>query len=1455
MIESTPQPDTLTAGAVRGPNAAEQLYRLWRQGDQPDVDGFLVGAGDLSPSEAAAVLRVDQRERWRQGEGVSAEAYLQRHPAVAADAEAALDLIFNEFLIRGQCGDPPPLDKFLGRFPEHAEVLRAQIELHQVVAGSRGHDLGSTVSPGPAEGSGDGAAPPAPPTVPGYEILGEVGRGGMGVIYKARHLALNRLVALKMISAGVYAGPAERARLRTEAEAAARLRHPNVVQVYEVGSADGLPYLALEWMDGGNLAQALNGRPLLPRSAAELVGLLARAVQAAHDQGVVHRDLKPANILFAGPAAGGLPGVPKVADFGLAKDIAGGAGPTASATVLGTPSYMAPEQADGRARDAGPAADVYALGAILYECLTGAPPFCGATPLDILDQVRSREPQSPSRLQPGLPRDLVTVCLKALAKEPARRYASAAALADDLGRFLADRPVMARPVRLWERGWRWCRRNPVLSGVSAVAAALLLALLIGGWVASLVVRERNLAIADRQRAERAERELKVRSHLARAAAYRRSGQPGQRLRCLDELRAALRLDPSPEERAEIRSEAAAALVLPDVEVVAEWEGRPEGTVGQAFDGELRRYARLDTDGTVTLHRLNGSAAEEVARFSVPGPPPFGGPWVSPDGRIVVTDRGSVRNGWGSEAFSAWEFDWQRPELAPKPLFTDPAGIVSAAFRHDGRRLAVGHALQKAVSLYDLETGQRCWQISLPDFAQVVAYQPDGDVVAVQQGVEVLLLEGATGRELRGLRPDDKKLKRIANLAWHPDGRRLAVIYDDARIHLWDVRVGQEVAAPWGEYSDGGAVAAFNEAGDRLLSYDWSRQAHLWDALSGRRLMTLPGVFVPQFSRDGTLLGTQQLGNRLRLWRVVPGREFRVFRHRTGEGLQFLEVPVPHAAGRVLAAVSQEGPCFFDLASGEELAWARLRSPGITSWRGFLSPGGWLMSEPSGSLYWPARPDPVRDGVLRVGPPSALSGTGQSGISFSPDGKILVMADGDGALVLNRDAAAPYRFRVGPQHNVRDTAVSPDKRWVVTCSWWADPVSDVRVWDARTGEPIRELPLRGGTYAAWFSPDNRWLVTTCFGVECRLWEAGTWREVRHYRDAYVAFSPDGRVMALSDAAGQIRLVEPATDREVARLTGPEPSSYERGCFAPDGTRLIAVDRDRHEVCCWDLRAIRAGLRELGLDWDLPPFPPEAPAGPAPRVEVDRGFLAHEADYPDPAAAIALFNVVLVLQPSNPEAYLQRGRAWGRSNHPQEAIADYSTFLALAPDDPRRGDVLFRRANNFDRLGDAEAALRDLTEIARLDPEQLPSPCFLAGCFNDHAWRLVTGQADRRQPETALPLARAAVRLEPDSHSYRNTLGLVYYRLGRWREAVATLEPNLPRDPGQAAWDLYILAASYHHLGDATRAREQFDRAARSEAENSSRLSQGLRTQLHAFHVEAEEVLRGPPGSVKRVGRAP
>jgi serine/threonine protein kinase/tetratricopeptide (TPR) repeat protein len=335
--------------------------------------------------------------------------------------------------------------------------------------------------------------------VANYEVLGVLGRGAVGVVYKARQLGLNRLVALKMLLAGSHAGQRELARFRIEAEAVARLRHPNIVQVYEVGEHNGLPFFSLEFVEGGSLHQKMGGKPLPARDAAEIGEALSRAMYYAHQQNIIHRDLKPANILVTPD------GVPKITDFGLAKRLeeTEESSQTRTGTLMGTPSYMSPEQAEGRTRDIGPLSDQYTLGAILYEMLTGRPPFLGATLLDTIQQVRRQEPVPPTQLQAKTPHDLEVICLKSLQKEPSKRYGHAGELADDLRRFLRGEPIRARPVSLPERTWRWCRRNPRLASLySAVCMLMLLAMVIGSVLGVRMLREQQAVTRIRDQAER-----------------------------------------------------------------------------------------------------------------------------------------------------------------------------------------------------------------------------------------------------------------------------------------------------------------------------------------------------------------------------------------------------------------------------------------------------------------------------------------------------------------------------------------------------------------------------------------------------------------------------------------------------------------------------------------------------------------------------------------------------------------------------------------------------------------------------------------------------------------------------------------------------------------------------------------------------------------------------------------
>lgn len=466
---------------------------------------------DLEP--LMTVLREDQRRRWMAGERFGVSSYLIVRPELRRDSEAVFELLYREWLLREELGERPDFAEYFAVFPEFAERLRMQIEVHEALEIEEGWACATESGSGKfvAIGCDDERTlvDVAVPDVPGYEILGELGRGGMGVVFRARQLRPNREVALKMILAGRYASRRDLNRLQNEAEAIATLDHPNIVPVLDLGEHEGLPYFTMRLIAGGSLAR----RPSMflddPRAAARLVLVIAGAVHHAHQRGILHRDLKPANILLDDE------GQPHVTDFGLAKRIQSDVDLTLPGSVLGSPAYMAPEQASGDLSKITTATDVYGLGAILYTMLTGLPPLQNSSADDALDRLRNVDPPAPSRINSRVPRSLETVCRKCLEKDPTRRYTSAADLAADLRRWLGGEPIAARPVSPVTRCWLWVRRRPVQA---ALAASLLAALVAGSvgvgtqWRRAEthrrdLIRERRLLLAS----EASEREGRLRS--------------------------------------------------------------------------------------------------------------------------------------------------------------------------------------------------------------------------------------------------------------------------------------------------------------------------------------------------------------------------------------------------------------------------------------------------------------------------------------------------------------------------------------------------------------------------------------------------------------------------------------------------------------------------------------------------------------------------------------------------------------------------------------------------------------------------------------------------------------------------------------------------------------------------------------------------------------------------------
>jgi tRNA A-37 threonylcarbamoyl transferase component Bud32 len=467
--------------------------------DEP-IRGMERGGNDPSaqvapPKDALENALDEQRRDWFSGKRTRAADLLRRLFSVSSNPADAADLIYHEYLLRVELGESPDWKEYLRDFPRYAERLQFLRQADQLVAQALG---------------ASNRAEAATAHLDDYELLEELGRGGMGVVFKARQKSLNRLVAVKMLRAGRASSGRERKRFKNEAEAVARLQHPNIVQIYEVGEADGRQFLSLEFVAGQSLARHLDETPLAARQAASLVETLGRALHYAHEKQVIHRDLKPSNVLIAGTLGRG---IPKVTDFGLAKQLDDRAD-TLTIAILGTPSYMAPEQVDAKIGAADRRTDVYGLGAILYELLTGRPPFRAESPMQTLKQVAEAEPARPRLLNPAVPRDLETVCLKCLEKHPAHRYESAAALADDLARFVKGEPVRARPIGPGGRVVRWCRRNPLVASLTAV---LVLAL-VGGIAG--IARQWRHAVASDLEAEQLLNELILSSPVVPVVGYR-----------------------------------------------------------------------------------------------------------------------------------------------------------------------------------------------------------------------------------------------------------------------------------------------------------------------------------------------------------------------------------------------------------------------------------------------------------------------------------------------------------------------------------------------------------------------------------------------------------------------------------------------------------------------------------------------------------------------------------------------------------------------------------------------------------------------------------------------------------------------------------------------------------------------------------------------------------------------
>jgi eukaryotic-like serine/threonine-protein kinase len=963
----------------------------------------------------------------------------------------------------------------------------------------------ATAPNGPATTAGrppDGAAPEGP-HVPGYEVLSELGRGGMGVVYKARQLGLHRTVALKMILSGGLAGASDRARFKAEAEAVARLHHPNIVQIYEVGEAEGCPYFSLEYVDGGSLDRKLRGAPQPPRQAAYLVRGLAHAVHYAHQHGIVHRDLKPVNILLAsateggpadsvhaeGPTVARTYGVPKIADFGLAKDLAQDLVQTQSGSILGTPSYMAPEQAEGHVHSIGPWTDVYALGAILYEMLTGKPPFRGATAIETLSLVVHHEPVKPTHLQPKTDRDLETICLKCLQKEPKKRYASAQELADDLGRFLDDQPIRARPAGRAERAWKWARRRPAAAALVAVSALAALALAAGG-----AVYNARLARALRLAEDRAEesRQTLVRLHVANGTGLVESGDGFAALPWFTE---ALRLDAG-REGMHRRRIAAALHAYP--RLAALWAHG--GAVNDArFSPDGRTVATAADDGLVRLRdAAGGRLVHEL---------PHGGPVeqavFSGDGRLLAT---AAQDGTAR----VWEAASGRP-VTPPLAHGGPVGSV--ALSPDGR-LLVTTGSGPAARLWDVTAGKERAALKHDGEVRDVAFSRDSKwvVTAGADGTARLwgAAAGAPGLVLR--HPEE-----VNGAAFSGDGKRLVAACADGTARVWDVGTGREAGPP---LRHGQAVtrAAFSPDGARVVTACADHAARVWDVKGravGRPMRHESDLKAAAFSPEGARVVTASDDNVARVWAAADGRPLTPPLRHNGT----VNAAAFSPDGRHLAVASDDGTVrVWDLAVGQHR----------------------LAGE---------RPPPA----------NATGPAADAPLAVSPDGALLVRREGASAARLYEAGTGQARGRpLEHRQAVLAAAFSPDGRRVVTAS--RDRTA--RVWDAATGEPVTPpLEHASEVNSACFSPDGRRVLTTADDNTARVWGAASGElllpPLRHQGTVvHAAFSADGRLVATASRDGTARAWDAATGEA---LTPPlrHPWAVRRAEFAPAGDRLVTT----------------------------------------------------------------------------------------------------------------------------------------------------------------------------------------------------------------------------------------------------------------------------------------------------------